>query len=47
MPKKSFNDGPTREGSMYIKASDIDSFHKKNKNEKLNVSGQDERELDA
>jgi hypothetical protein len=48
MPKKQvISDGPVRESSMYIKASDIEKFHKNNKNQKLNVSGQDERELDA
>jgi hypothetical protein len=32
---------------MYIPAKDIDAYHQKNKGEKLNFSGQDERELDA
>lgn len=32
---------------MYIPASEIETFHKNNKNHKLNVSGQDERELQA
>ena len=32
---------------MYISASEIETFHKNNKNHKLNVSGQDERELEA
>lgn len=32
---------------MYVKAADIAQFHKDNKNHKLNVSAQDERELDA
>lgn len=31
---------------MYIKATEIETFHKNNKNQKLNVSGQDERELE-
>ena len=32
---------------MYVSASEIETFHKNNKNHKLNVSGQDERELEA
>lgn len=36
-----------QEGQMYVKAADIEQFHKLNKNHKLNVSAQDERELDA
>ena len=32
---------------MHISAKEIDDYHKNNKNNKLNVSGQDERELDA
>ena len=32
---------------MYFKASDIEKFHKNNKNDKLNVSSQDEREIEA
>lgn len=35
------------EGQMHISAKEIDDYHKANKNNKLNVSGQDERELDA
>ena len=32
---------------MYITAKSIDDYDKANKNQKLNISGQDERELEA
>ena len=32
---------------MFITAKSIDDFHKANKNVKLNISSQDERELEA
>lgn len=32
---------------MYVSIYDIEKFHKDNKNRKLNVSGADERELEA
>jgi phosphotransferase system HPr-like phosphotransfer protein len=38
---------PLRDYQMYITAKSIEDFHKANKNVKLNVSGQDERELEA
>jgi hypothetical protein len=31
---------------MYISVADIESYHKTHKNDKLNFSGQDERELE-
>ena len=47
-PKKSvFENQVPREGQMYLTATELDTYHKNNKNHKLNVSGQDERELDA
>ena len=45
--KGTFDRQMPREGQMYIPAKDIETFHNNNKNHKLNVSGQDERELEA
>ena len=46
-PKKESVSEGLRENQMYITAKSIEDFHKANKNVKLNVSGQDERELEA
>ena len=47
-PKKNtFEERMPREGQMYIPAKDIETFTKTNKDNTLNVRGQDIRELDA
>ncbi len=36
-----------RENQMFISAAEIDAYYKAHKNDKINIKGQDERELDA
>lgn len=44
--RQAANDG-IRDHQMFISAKSIDDYHKANKNVKLNISSQDERELEA
>jgi hypothetical protein len=44
--RQAANDG-IRDYQMFVTAKSIDDFHKANKNVKLNISSQDERELEA
>lgn len=43
---RAFDNQYQKEGQMFCKTSDLQKYHNEHKNDKLNVSGQDERELE-